>query len=189
MLQRGRFIVFEGIDRSGKSTQVRLLSKKLANSVVRAFPTREGPIGSLIAQYLSGSLSFEPDTIHLLFSADRRHAMREFEALLDQGIHIVCDRYMYSGIAYSKAKGLDSTWCTLTELGLLEPDVVIYLKADVSTTKTRAGYGEETYETDQFQQRVKNAFDDMALRSKDTWITVESTTVEETHDKIMHLLL
>ena len=46
------------------------------------------------------------------------------------GKNIVCDRYWYSGVAYSYAKGLDFDWCIKPDEGLIEPDLIIYLKAD-----------------------------------------------------------
>jgi len=49
---------------------------------------------------------------------------------LMKGKNIVCDRYWYSGVAYSYAKGLDLEWCIKPDEGLLEPDLVIYLHAD-----------------------------------------------------------
>lgn len=49
---------------------------------------------------------------------------------LEKGITIICDRYWYSGVAYSAAKGLDLDWCINSDKGLIEPDLIIYLKAD-----------------------------------------------------------
>lgn len=49
---------------------------------------------------------------------------------LEKGITIICDRYWYSGVAYSLAKGMDFEWCLSSDKGELEPDLIIYLKAD-----------------------------------------------------------
>ena len=57
------------------------------------------------------------------------------DLLLNQGINIICDRYSYSGVAYSSAKGLDFKWCLNADRGLIKPDLVIYIDVDIETIK------------------------------------------------------
>lgn len=84
--RRGLFVVFEGCDRSGKSTQAKLLAERLPNSVSRRFPRRTGALGSLLDSYLRGSDNLKnAETAHLLFSADRWDASRDILAQLNQG--------------------------------------------------------------------------------------------------------
>lgn len=64
---------------------------------------------------------------------------------LGKGNNIVCDRYWYSGVAYSSAKGLDLEWCMAADRGLLSPDIIIYLSAAPESLSKRAGYGEERF--------------------------------------------
>lgn len=73
--KRGAFIVFEGIDRCGKSTQSELLGKSLANAENVRFPDRTSCIGTLINSYLSSASDMSDQTIHLLFSANRWEAL------------------------------------------------------------------------------------------------------------------
>ena len=68
--------------------------------------------------------------------------MGRIKGILEKGDNVVCDRYWYSGVAYSMAKGMEEQWCTWPDKGLLEPDVVIYLKADPERLAKRANYGE-----------------------------------------------
>lgn len=66
--------------------------------------------------------------MHLLFSANRWEAVKSLKARLNEGETLVCDRYAFSGVAFSAAKGtLDLEWCKNPDRGLPAPDAVIYL--------------------------------------------------------------
>ncbi|CAI5507574.1 unnamed protein product, partial [Closterium sp. Naga37s-1] len=94
-------------------------------------------------------------------------ARAEMEGLMGEGTTLVVDRYSFSGIAFSAAKGLDVQWCKSTEVGLPAPDIVIYLHIDPQYAAERGGYGGERYEKVEFQQRVGQHFH--ALKD-DTWV-------------------
>ena len=68
--------------------------------------------------------------LHLLFSINRWEMKEDIINQLNSKTHLILDRYSYSGIAYSNAKGIDIDWCMSPEKGLPKPDLVIYLKAD-----------------------------------------------------------
>merc|ERR1719414_2623299 len=113
---RGLFIVFEGLDRSGKSTQSKLLRDHLekgGTEIVKwmCFPNRGTAIGCLIDLYLQRKLELSDGAIHLLFSANRWETAQAIVDDLNRGTTIVCDRYAFSGVAYSAAKGLNFEWC------------------------------------------------------------------------------
>ncbi|KAJ3055139.1 hypothetical protein HK097_011376 [Rhizophlyctis rosea] len=78
--------------------------------------------------------------------------------ILESGTTLVVDRYAYSGAAYSAAKGLDLDWCKSPDVGLLIPDLVIYLDLVPSEAATRGDYGAERYEKVEFQEKVRNTF-------------------------------
>jgi dTMP kinase len=130
------------------------------------FPDRSSSIGKMINDYLSNKSDISNETIHLLFSANRWENLAKIEKLLCSGVSVVCDRYWYSGVAYSCAKGMDYEWCTAPDRGLLEPDVVIYLQADPEVLKNRSNYGEEKYERVEFQKKVSQAFEKMFVREE-----------------------
>ncbi|KAG8163601.1 hypothetical protein KVR01_006898 [Diaporthe batatas] len=162
---RGAFIVLEGLDRSGKTTQVKLLETRLAGAgrkvQLMRFPDRTTPTGQIINQYLSSAASLPDQSIHLLFTANRWEAAPSITSLLSQGVTVVCDRYYYSGMVYSAAKGnpsLGLPWARAPEVGLPRPDAVVFLDLDEEAARRRGGFGEERYETEEMQRRVKALF-------------------------------
>lgn len=86
---------------------------------------------------------------------------------LDGGTSLVLDRYAISGVAYSAAKGLDLSWCKVSDHGLPRPDLVLFLDVPGEGMACREGYGEERYERVEFQQKVRSAYEELR---DDTWI-------------------
>ena len=162
-LNRGAFIVIEGIDRSGKTTQSKLLVDKLCSHGISStricFPDRSTAIGKVIHEYLVGNIELTSKAIHLLFSANRWEVMKSIEEFLLKGITVVCDRYAYSGVAYTVATGNASLeWCKHPDKGLIKPDILIYFYSDPAALATRAEYGNEKYDNIDFQRKVKEQF-------------------------------
>ncbi|KAI8819274.1 hypothetical protein BJ741DRAFT_508688, partial [Chytriomyces cf. hyalinus JEL632] len=62
-------------------------------------------------------------TIHLLFATNRSEVMQNLRKTLWSGTSVVLDRYTYSGVAYSQAKGLEQEWCMGVDTGCIQPDV------------------------------------------------------------------
>lgn len=108
-----------------------------------AFPARESNIGKVINAYLTNKEEVTDQGIHLLFSANRWEFKNEMKKLLESGTTLVVDRFCYSGVAYSVAKGLDFNWCWSPEKGLIRPDAVFYLKTSVDVLSERGDFGEE----------------------------------------------
>lgn len=152
-LSRGAFILLEGVDRCGKTTQSqRLLNRLLAAgcaAVAMRFPDRTTATGTIINNYLQSSqLHLDDHAIHLLFSANRWEAASTLTQHLKQGTTVVCDRYAYSGVAFSAAKVehasgkriLDLEWCQAPDKGLPAPDCVIFLDLTQEQAEQRGGY-------------------------------------------------
>ena len=101
-MRRGLFFLFEGVDRSGKTTQVDLLFRHFESLDQKAqkfrFPLRSTLVGKTIDGYLKSEIEVEDHAIHLLFSANRWEMAAEIEKTLKSGVHIIMDRYVYSGI-------------------------------------------------------------------------------------------
>ena len=192
---RGALVVFEGLDRSGKSTQCQRLCKHLESQGEKVkymkFPgafnllaaqgilegegsftlDRSTPIGKSIDAYLKGEAQQEDHVIHLLFSANRWEAATQMRADIEAGITLIVDRYYMSGIVYSAAKNrsnLGSDWAKQPEAGLPKEDLLIFLDNDIEDLQGRGGYGGEVYENTAMQKSVSGLFYDLlAERSTD----------------------
>jgi len=173
---RGLFFVFEGLDRSGKSTQSKMLTKKLEEtSQVKwmCFPNRTTPTGLLIDMYLRRMIELPDETVHQLFSANRWESMYEVVETLNAGTSVVCDRYAFSGVAYSAAKGLSLSWCQTPDVGLPVPDAVFFLHVDETVGASRSGFGDERYENATMQGTVRCMFREAPLRAGVNWHDVD----------------
>jgi dTMP kinase len=100
----------------------------------------------MINDYLQRTTELPDEVIHLLYSANRWEAKRDIENTLQQQTTIIVDRYVYSGVVFTAAKGIDMDWCKAPDRGLPQPDAVIFLDIDVETAAKRGNYGEERYE-------------------------------------------
>lgn len=187
---RGALVVFEGLDRSGKTTQTRLCLEKLsaagvplARDVPWRFPDRTTPIGQMLDGYLKRSAEVGDEAAHLLFSANRWEKAATIREALARGETIVYDRYAYSGVAYSVAKGLGMEWCLCADAGLPAADVVVLLEVGVETVGGRAGWGEERFEESGMQRRVGGAFERL---KGEQWRVVDAAGTEaEVHQRVM----
>ena len=133
MTYSGVFIAVEGVDGSGKSTQIKLLSEKLAELGYVIHTTTEpssGKLGPILRDYLSN-----PNSQHtvdaLLFAADRiEHYHEEILPKLQSGAIVICDRYKLSSIIYQGLNGLSEEWIKMINSKVPDPDLTLYL--DVS---------------------------------------------------------
>ncbi|CAL8080123.1 unnamed protein product [Calicophoron daubneyi] len=164
-MKRGIFAVFEGNEKGGKKTQSQLLADALTQIsgkqvLLIQFPDKSTSVGDLIAKYQDRELDLKPHVAHLLYTANRWERQREISAALDAGIHVVADRYTYSGIVNTAAKlnplsNADWKWCRSVEAGLIPPDVVFCLvPEDFNELVSREGFGQQRFETASFQRRV-----------------------------------
>lgn len=193
---RGAFILFEGMDRVGKTTQVNRLLKHLEAKGKTVhhmrFPDRTTETGKMINEYLTNSnLKMDDRQAHLLFSANRHELSAKIKETLSSGVTIVCDRYCFSGAAYtmSKQEGktsstpLDYQWCIMPDEGLPTPDVILLLDMCPKQAAARGAYGEERYEKVEFQTTVRKMFRDIRERTK-PYINWELVDASKTPDEV-----
>ena len=149
--------------------------------------------------YLRGEYVFSPETVHLLYSANRWDSNEKIKALLAEGKTVILDRYWYSGTVYSMARGLSMEWCKVritgvprlwgadlrplqwSDRGLVRPDLVIQLELDVKTASGRAGFGQEVTESLELQTRVATAYETIRMSDLDgiRWEAVDAGEPED----------
>jgi dTMP kinase len=160
MAVRGKFLVLEGIDGSGTTTQLDRAVAHIQGLGHPAVATREpstGPIGRLLREALLGQLGM-PDgsrmdgrSMALLFAADRiDHLQREIEPQLASGTTVISDRYLLSSLAY-QAEEAERDWVLGLARGILRPDLTILLDLPIDVAAKRreaAGRPIERYDAD-----------------------------------------
>lgn len=167
----GRFIVLEGIDGAGTTSQRERLLAWLTGLGLAGHGTAEpsdGPIGRFIRSYLSAAAApLDPRAMALLFAADRReHLQREIEPLLSQGAIILCDRYVLSSLAYQTVAGVPREVVAQANAEVRRPDLTLYFQLPVSVAAQRRAARASTveiYDADSFQGRVAAAYEREAL--------------------------
>lgn len=194
---KGRFIVFEGIDGSGKSTQIQNVSRLLAERGVNVYTTFEptdGPVGKLIRQMLTGKVKVDQRTIASLFAADRTdhltHEINGMKKKVDQGEIVLCDRYYFSSYAYH-AQHVDLEWviqANALNARMLRPDVTVFIDVDPAVCferiqKSRSDL--EMYEKIDIMTKVRqnyfNAFD--RLKDEENVVIIDGNFLPEKVEK------
>lgn len=166
---KGKFIVFEGTDGSGKSTQMKMLAKYLAGKGVPCFSTREptdSPFGALLRSCLTGRVETDEHTIAAMFAADRldhiNNGVNGIKKKLLGGETVLCDRYYFSSFAYNGGF-VPLEW--VVELNrpameALRPDLVVYLDLPPEDGMKRVARRGETdrYETLEKQKKIHDNY-------------------------------
>ena len=179
-MEKGKFIVFEGIDGSGKGTQINLLAeemKRRGRSVYKTAEPTEFSTGGMIRDALAGFVKRDEYELSALFLADRiSHNVNPKNGIvqfLERGIDVVCDRYYYSSFAY---QGIDADldWVMGLNLGckeIIRPDLCIFLDVDIDSCDERIEknrFSREIYENKETQRMVRNRFFEVFKKLKDS---------------------
>ena len=192
--KRGRFLALEGIDGSGKSTQLQRLLARLRERGVQCRGTQEpsdGPVGAMLRQILTGRMAADGRVIAGLFTADRLdHLVNPRDGILRQvrsGVTVVTDRYYFSSYAYQGVE-VDLDWLIQSNrlsAELLRPDATIFLDVPVSRALERIGRNRSHTELFEREDRLTatrekylEAF--QRLRDTETVLTVDADADAET---------
>ena len=198
-MKKGIFIAFEGIDGSGKSTQIQFLADKIKEKGVRCYQTCEpssGPIGSLTRQILTGRIKTDNRVIAAMFAADRLdHLLNEVDGIaskIENGISVITDRYYFSSYAYHSVD-VPMDWVIKTNeesAKVLRPDINIFIDIDADTAMeriTKNRFHTELFEKKSRLEKVRanylKAFD--LLGDEENILIVDGTkSPEEIADEI-----
>lgn len=172
------FIAFEGIDGSGKSSQISFLQEKLTHHLHKVHQTCEpttGPIGRMIRDIFTGKMDGDHHTIAGLFVADRlHHLLNKNDGILlkmSRGYTVLTDRYVFSSYAYQGAH-VDLDWVIAANAEsqrILQPDLHIFLDISVDTAMERLKKGREymeLFETRENLEKVHKTYIDILERFK-----------------------
>ena len=162
MGKRGAFIVIEGLDGSGKSTQAKMLAAALRKEydVVCTVEPSRGAIGRFIRnrilfERVRPSASVEA----LLFAADRiDHVQREVAPALAEGRVVISDRYLYSSLAYQGSAGLSLDWIQTINVHSLKPDLALFIDVSPEVVLGRLRRKKSVMETLEIQQKVRSIY-------------------------------
>ncbi len=162
MNRTGVFICIEGLDGSGKTTQAKLLTKKLCedglNVVFTAEPS-QGRIGKFIRKRLFEEKRMPVSVEALLFAADRiEHVENEVNPELMQGKIVVSDRYVYSSLAYQGSAGLSLDWIEQVNSNALKPDLSIFIDVAPEVVLERLKRKKSVMEILETQKKVRDIY-------------------------------
>lgn len=184
----GKFIVIEGIDGSGKSTQIKVLAEKLQAAGKKVVTTKE-PTDMVIGKFvreeiLSGKTKIPPIALQYLFNADRVMHLEEIESLLKNGTTVLMDRYFWSSVAYAIADlQVDLDW-SLTAFSILSfynqfllPDFsfLLQLSADEALFRIEeTGKKTEIYETQEKLSKIEKSYSLLQQKFPEEFIVIDA---------------
>ena len=188
-MPKGKIIVFEGIDKAGKTTQAKLLERKLGSRCVRIdFPDYSTPVGKEIKQFLDGKRDYPDEVKMILLTANRWEKKIQIEKMVDRGTTVIMNRYYQSNLVYGISKGLKLDWLLSLDNGLPEADLVIVIDIKPKTLAKRSKNVVDTFEKDlALIRRVKKNY--RALGKKFKWRIVEGErSVDEVHGQVLEIV-
>lgn len=201
------YIVFEGPDKTGKTTLIQNLfqyfQSKYQNEEnkfeIIKFPNRITSIGNLIDQYLNEQLHYDQDTMALLSCANKYEIMNLQSDNKKDKIYLI-DRYIYSGIVYSLLDGVKLDWCINVNSELPKPDIIVYLNPNEEFMKNQLDFIEskEKYENIDTLKKINKLYQDMFILNKikykklfknDCHIIIIDINIETNENSVVEIVL
>jgi dTMP kinase len=190
----GNFVVFEGGDGSGTSTQLALLGQKLADNCPQSpvfFPTAEptrGAIGQLIRSALKSDPALRPETLARLFAADRSEHLYAPDGLVERcrrGELVVCDRYALSSLVY---QGIDCGEGLPRSLNapFPIPELLFFFDIDpqIAQERLRSRQALDIFEHLEFQKRVRERYQSLLGEYRAAGVRVETIDASKSIEKV-----
>lgn len=188
-----KIIAIEGLDKSGKATQAKLLTEYLKTAgfkvVQSEFHRYDTPTGELVMKWLQKKWDVDQTTIELIMTADKQAQQKWFTELEEQGIDfLILDRYVGSQQVYSHTNGVSPIWTAMLQQYMRKPDIEIFIDISAEESMKRKGKhnnGEnDRYESDlEMLKRVRQIY-----TARDN-IKIDGTrTPDKVHFEILEFL-
>ena len=196
----GRFIVFEGLDGCGKSTQATLATSflfslnKENDILLTREPTRDfREIRSSLSSVTE--VTKDPEWFARMFIADRKHHVQEYiTPSLLRGTHVLCDRYKHSTLTFQQAQGIDLERLIDWHEGLPIPDLTIIFDLPTNTALERCGERgkKDLFERAEFQEQVRKNYLDLAsllVERGERVVVIPVTSIDHTAQQVQKHIL
>lgn len=191
----GKFIVFEGLDGSGQSTQAKLLKDFLISQKIRTHETKEPTanlIGGLIRGQLTNDWKSSQECLQLLFAADRAHHLeKEIIPLLKKGITVISDRYFFSTIAFGATEIEDWNWLLKINERFLMPDLIFLLKVSPRVCLERikqSRFEVELFEKEELLAKVWQNYEKLAKKFKNVYLLNGERPINEVFEGVKKIV-
>jgi len=200
-MRNNLFIAFEGIDGSGKSTQVRLLAERLkheGHKVYATFEPTDGMIGSMLRNILKGNVTADQKTIAGLFLADRldhlQNVVTGIVKKMSEGYTVITDRYYFSSYAYHSVH-MDMDWVIAANkicADILRPDANIFIDVSPAVSMARINANRESTELFETLENLnsvrafyREAFEKLSEEERVVFINGDGT-IEDIAEDVWH---
>ncbi len=193
----GKFIVFEGLDGSGQTTQARLLGQYFISQgrevLLTKEPTQlEGQFHSSVAQTLRDVLDkkvkMEAKPLQELFAQDRKeHLEQEIIPALKEGKLVICDRYCFSSFAFGAAHGNDLDYLISLNKDFLMPDFTFLLKVSPKICMQRVTKRNEGMKFFEVEEKLANTwkqYEKVVVRFPELKVIDGERSIDEIHQEI-----
>ena len=193
-MTNGKIIVLEGIDKSGKTTQSKLLVDYISSTtshkaVQMNFPNYSTFSGIEIHRHLKGQTVYNPHALHVLFTLNRYEEKPVIERLLDEGSIIVMNRYYQSNIIYGLADGITRhEWLESLDGEMPQANLIIILDISVEESMSRNSNPDVNEQDKNYLRRVRSYF----LKYADAYgwkiVDANNKSKEEIHKEVIKIV-
>ena len=188
----GKFVVFEGLDGSGQTTQAGLLKEYLEQQRFKVLITKEPTLNSLagkkIQRILGEKDNVSPAELQKLFVEDRKeHLENEILPALKRGEIVICDRYFFSTFAFGVASGLDLEWLIELNKEFLLPDLTFILKAKPEICLQRIakrGIAKTLFEKKEKMEKVWQVYEILLQRFENLFLIDAEQPIEQVFEQV-----
>ena len=192
-MTNGKIIVLEGIDKSGKTTQSKLLVDYISSTtsfkvVQMNFPNYNTFSGIEIHRHLKGQTRYNPHALHVLFTLNRYEEKQAIESLLDEGSVIVMNRYYQSNIMYGLADGITNhEWLESLDGEMPQANLIIILDISVEESMSRNPNPDVNEQDKNYLRKVRSYF----IKYADTYgwkiVVASNKSKEDIHREVIKI--